>query len=116
MATPAPSTTPPPGQEIDPAHRTRPRRPWVMVVWGAHHKQVEGRFAGEHLVQPGVNAWHAESLCETPRLRQIWAGARGDRDAVNRLQCGAQTQLRPLACANHGDRGSHMTSLAVLAG
>jgi len=34
MATPAPSTTPPPGQEIDPAHRTRPRRPWVMVVWG----------------------------------------------------------------------------------
>ena len=34
MATPAPSTTPPPAQDTDPAHRTKPRRTWVMVVWG----------------------------------------------------------------------------------
>lgn len=33
MATPAPSTTPPPEQDTAPA-RTKPRRPWVMVIWG----------------------------------------------------------------------------------
>jgi hypothetical protein len=85
----------------------------VMVIGSAHHKQVEGRFASEHLIQPGVDARHAESLREIPRLRQIWAGARGDRDAVNRLQPRAKPQSRPLACANHGDRNSHTTSLAM---